>query len=339
MGAHGAESSRRAEGRPGRADRSGSGTTAVLRLAQEGRLNLGTPVTSLLDLEPMAGRQADARLANVTMWRLLQHSGGWDREISDDPGVIEHKIADTLGTGLPNDKADMMTYMTGLPLDFAPGSRFAYCNYGYLLLGRVIEAITGQSYGSYVTGRLLAPLGITRMRLGRTLKADTPGEVPYESRYTATTVLDESGAKVPRPYGGFNMDNKDASGGWVATAMDLVRFERVFDVPSAANVLDSRSISRAFARPEWGTFSSGSWYGAGWYVREKNGGYNTWHTGGLAGTYTYLVRRYDGVTYAACFNRRDEGAGPAFDVIGDLLYDVADNIATWPSVDYGSLYF
>ncbi|WP_312881846.1 serine hydrolase domain-containing protein [Actinomadura alba] len=314
--------------------------TAILRLAQEGRLNLGTPVTSLLDLKPMTGKKADARLSNVTIWRLLQHTGGWDREISDDPGTIEHKIADALGTGLPNDNADMMTYMTSLPLDFTPGSRHAYCNYGYLLLGRVIEEVTGQSYGSYVTSRLLTPLKITRMRLGRTLKAETPGEVPYESVFTTRTVLDESAKIVPYPYGGFNMANKDASGGWVATAMDLVRFERVFDLPATTNLLDARSISRAFARPEWGTFPSGSWYGAGWYVRENNGGLNTWHSGGLAGTHTYLCRRYDGVAYAAFFNRRQEtDSEPDFGDIDPLLYGVANGITTWPSVDYSSLYF
>jgi CubicO group peptidase (beta-lactamase class C family) len=314
--------------------------TAILRLAQEGRLNLGDPVTKLLDLTPMAGKKADPRLANVTVWRLLQHSGGWDRDISDDPATIERKIALTLGTPLPNDTSDLMTYMTGLPLDFTPGSRFAYCNYGYLLMGRIIEEITGQSYGSYVSGKLFAPLGITRMRLGRTLRDETPGEVPYDSSFTTKSVLNDAGATVPFPYGGFNMDNKHASGGWVGSAMDMVRFERVFDLPTSTKLLDARSLSRAFAKPEWGTFSSGSWYGAGWYVRTMGGGLNTWHTGGLAGTYTYLCRKYDGVTYAAFFNRRWEKEGdPSYDVIGDLLYDVAGDITTWPSVDYSSLYF
>ncbi|MFB4315863.1 serine hydrolase domain-containing protein [Actinomadura sp. 21ATH] len=314
--------------------------TAVLRLAQDGELDLGAPVTEYLDLRPMPGRQADPRLANVTLWRLLQHSGGWDRDISDDPATIERKIAETLGKGLPNDHADVMTYMTGLPLDFTPGSRFAYSNYGYNLLGRVIEAVTRQSYQGYVAARLLAPLRITRMRSGRTLKAETPGEVPYESSLTAKTVLDDSGTEVPFPYGGFNMANKDASGGWVASAMDLVRFERIFDLPAATGLLDPRSISRAHARPEWGTFSSGSWYGAGWYVRELSGGYNTWHHGGMAGTSTFLGRRYDGVTYAALFNRRDEEGGASdFGAIEPLLYGISAGIGTWPSVDYGSLYF
>ncbi|GAA5071908.1 CubicO group peptidase (beta-lactamase class C family) [Thermocatellispora tengchongensis] len=314
--------------------------TAILRLAQEGRLNLGTPVTSLLDLKPMAGKTADARLANVTMWRLMQHSGGWDKAISGDPTFADRKIATTLGTDLPSSHADMMTYMTSLPLDFTPGSKYVYSNYGYMLLGRVIEEITGMSYGSYVTSKLLTPLGITRMWLGRTLKADTAREVPYESRYTATTVLDESGATVPYPYGGFNMANLDATGGWVATAMDLVRFQRVFDTPSSVNLLSSLSISRAFAKPEWGTFSSGSWYGGGWYVRSANGGLNTWHNGSLPGTYTFLGRRYDGITYAAFFNRRGENDGlPDFADIDPILYDVADQITTWPSVDYSSIYF
>ncbi|WP_262401460.1 serine hydrolase domain-containing protein [Actinomadura sp. CNU-125] len=312
--------------------------TAVLRLAQEGKLDLGAPVTEYLDLRPMPGRQVDPRLANVTLWRLLQHAGGWDREISVDPATIEHRIAETLGKDLPNDHADVMTYMTSLPLDFTPGSRYAYSNYGYNLLGRAIEEVTGRNYGAHVSAELLAPLRITRMRPGRSLKAETPGEVPYESSFTTRTVLDDSSTVVPFPYGGFNMANKDASGGWVASAVDLLRFERIFDVPAATNLLDSRSISRAYAKPEWGTFASGSWYGAGWFVREKNGGYNTWHSGSMAGSYTFLGRKYDGITYAALFNRRDEGGGD-FDAIESLLYGLAAGVNTWPSIDYSSLYF
>ncbi|MBF8193147.1 beta-lactamase family protein [Nonomuraea sp. K274] len=312
--------------------------TAVLRLAQEGRLNLGDPVTKWLSLVPMPGKTADPRLSRVTLWRLLQHTGGWDRDISGDPCADEHAIATALGRPLPISHTDLFEYVTGRRLDWDPGTRMAYSNYGYMLLGRVIEKVTGQSYESYVTNTLLTPLGISRMRIGPSLQ--TAGEVPYESRYTTRTVLDNSGQTMSFPYGGFNMANRDASGGWVAAAVDLVRFERIFDLPTTANLLNSTSIGRAFAKPEIGVSDGGSWYGAGWYVREKNGGLNTWHNGSMAGTYTYLVRRYDGVTYAALFNRRKEDDGALTDgEIDPLLYNAADAVTTWPSVDYGSLYF
>ncbi|MFC7110268.1 serine hydrolase [Nonomuraea rubra] len=89
------------------------------------------------------------------------------------------------------------------PLDFAPGSRYAYSNYGYLLLGLIVEKASGMAYESYVKQKILAPAGVTRMRLGRTLKAQAaPGEIVYESAQTSRTVTDASGAIVPAPTAG-----------------------------------------------------------------------------------------------------------------------------------------
>lgn len=66
----------------------------------------------------------------------------------------------------------------------------------------------------------------------------------------------------------------------------------------------------------------------------RRSGLNTWHSGGLAGTHTYLCRRYDGVTYAAFFNHRQERDNePDFGDIDPLLYGVANGITRWPSVD------
>ena len=70
--------------------------------------------------------------------------------------------------------------MLGQKLDFDPGQRYAYSNYGYCLLGRVIEKLTGQSYEAYVQDEVLVPLGITSMRIGATLRDQRhAGEVRY----------------------------------------------------------------------------------------------------------------------------------------------------------------
>jgi CubicO group peptidase (beta-lactamase class C family) len=65
-------------------------------------------------------------------------------------------------------------------LDFDPATRFAYSNLGFLILGRVIEQVSGQSYADFVRLQVLAALGIERMRQGRTpLSLRMPGEVRY----------------------------------------------------------------------------------------------------------------------------------------------------------------
>lgn len=307
---------------------------AVIRLAQDGKLSLSAPVAPLLGLSTAA----DPRLAKVTVWRLLQHTGGWDRDISKDYLYLDHTIAAALGVPLPIDQDDIIRYAGSRALDFDPGSRFAYSNYGYLLLGRIVEKVSGIGYESYVRQKLLVPVGITRMRLGRTPRSQAvSGEVIYESAYTSKTVTDASGAVVPTPYGGFSMENRGPGGGWLASAVDLVRFAKIFDAPGP--VLNATSISRMFAKPEIGTNADGSWYGAGWYVRQVPGHLNTWHAGSLPGTYTYLARLQNGFTYAALFNRREEGSSPDFDVLSPRINAEIGKVTTWPTTDLSSRYF
>ncbi|GAA2282583.1 hypothetical protein GCM10010149_29060 [Nonomuraea roseoviolacea subsp. roseoviolacea] len=308
---------------------------AIARLAQDGKLSLTAPVTTLLGLSA----DADPRLAEVTVTRLLQHLGGWDRAVSPDQLWADHTIAASLGISLPIDHADIIKWATARKLDYDPGTKYAYSNYGYMLLGRIIEKVSGMSYEAYVKQKLLAPAGITRMKLGRSLLAETgTSEVTYTSKFTNKTVLDDSGNVVPYPYGGFNMPNQDANGGWLASAVDLVKWGFVFD--KAGTVLNSTSLSRIFAKPEIGMNSGGSWYGFGWSVRNNNvGTLNTWHTGSMPGTFSFLARIQNGVSYCAIFNRREETGSPDFDSIDPILGQAASAVRTWPTTDLTSRYF
>ncbi|SEG88314.1 CubicO group peptidase, beta-lactamase class C family [Nonomuraea solani] len=301
---------------------------AIMRLAQDGKLSLGASAAQLLGLPATA----DPRLANVTIWRLLQHTGGWDRDISGDYLYLDHTIAKSLGVALPITRDHIVRYASGRPLDFAPGSRYAYSNYGYLLLGLIVEKISGMTYEAYVKQKILAPVGISRLRLGRTLKAQAAsGEVGYESDQTSRTVTDASGTVVPAPYGGFSMENRGPGGGWLASAVDLVRFARILDAPGT--VLNATSIGRMVAKPEIGVTESGSWYAAGLWVRQVTGHLNTWHSGGLPGTYTYTARLQNGFTYAALFNRGEESGSPDFDALSALINAEIGKVTTWPTTD------
>ncbi|MGW0806636.1 serine hydrolase domain-containing protein [Nonomuraea sp. NPDC002799] len=301
---------------------------AIMRLVQEGKLGLGTSVAKLLGLSTAA----DPRLATVTVLRLLQHTGGWDRDISVDYLYADHTIAKSLGVSLPITRDQIVEYACSRPLDFAPGSRYAYSNYGYMLLGLIIEKVSGLAYEAYVKQKVLAPVGISRLRLGRTLKSQAaPGEIVYESVQTGKTVTDASGTVVPAPYGGFSMENRGANGGWLASAVDLVRFERILDAPGA--VLNAASIAKMVAKPEIGITADGSWYGAGLWVRQVTGHLNTWHSGGLPGTYTYTARLQNGFTYAALFNRTEESGSLDFDVLSPRINAEIGKVTTWPTTD------
>lgn len=327
--------------------------TAISRLAQEGRLNLDTPIGSLVDLTPPSGQTADANLGLATVRRVLQHLGGWgDPSVTKfDPMFADKQIATFFGTPLPVTQRQIIKYNSGRPLANYPGKTFAYSNYGYMLLGRVIEAVTGMAYADYVQQAVLGPMGITRMSLGHSLD-QSPHYINSESFYYSSlgltpTVLEDSSDEWPAyvqwPYGGFNLENMDSHGGWRASAVDLVRFASIFDQGANTGVLNQTSVTATFAPPETGITTDGSYYGYGWFVRPvaDGVGYNSWHNGSLPGTWTWLVRCSNGRSWAALFNQRDDPSDPTsatYAEIDSALWNAAAAV-TWPTNDLYPQFF
>jgi len=307
---------------------------AIVKLVQDGKLSLSTPVVNVLGITPV-----DSRWSTITLWKLLQHLGGWDRDVSGDPNFKDAAISQALGVPMELRHADVIKYMTAQKLDVAPGTKYAYSNFGYLLAGRVIEKLSGLSYEAYVQQKLLTPLQIKRMALGWSI-AKHSGETAYESQYTGRTVLDNSGATVAAPYGTFSMRIQDANGGWIASAPDLVRWAKMFDAPGT--VLNSASLAKVWATPETGIDPNGWYYGLGWQVRPVTTGgtgRNTWHTGSLPGTSTLLVRTYHGMSWAVLFNRRDDPSGKSYGDIDPAMWTAANGVTSWPTHDLFPQYF
>ena len=318
--------------------------TLVQRLVQDGKLTLNQKLGEFVDLTPSPGRTADPRMARITVRHLLEHLGGFDIAVLGfDPIGNDAAIASSLGVALPVSKANIIKFMNGISLSHEPGTTFAYSNYGYLLLGRIIEKVTGLTYEKYATS-VFNPIGISTMRQARSLIQNrAPNEVFYRSKYANPSVMDNSGAILPLAYGGGNnMENFDALGGWVMSAIDMVRWLSNLDAPSSPNaILNQTSIDRMFAPPEnypLPYVTGNAYYGGGWFVRNyggsSNGSYNTWHDGALGGTTSYVVRLRSGLTYAAVFNIRNETASGDFH--GDIdsaMGNVINQINQWPKSD------
>ncbi len=227
---------------------------AILTLVEQERLQLSDKVFDLLDCESDiagAGERFDDRLRAITIEHLLQHRGGWDRDASFDPMFQSVRFARQLGVPAPASAQDLVRGMLTAPLDFEPAQRYAYSNFGYCLLGRVIEHVTGQTYDAYVREQVLAPLGIRTMRLGRTRPEDrAPDEVRYYHPDTAPSVFEaDLGQPVPTPYGAWCLEAMDAHGGWLASVVDLARFATAFDVAEQCPILTRRCIEVMHARP------------------------------------------------------------------------------------------
>ncbi|WP_442482636.1 serine hydrolase [Aeoliella sp. SH292] len=290
---------------------------AIMQLVDEGKLTLDTPVFDILtEYEPHLeeGAKFDERQNQITIRHLLDHRGGWDRDVSFDGMFQSVRFARALDTPPPAEHNEIIRAMMGLPLDFNPGERYAYSNYGYCLLGRVIEKLTGQKYDDYVKEHVLAPVGVTDMVIGAThLEGRKNNEVRYyDPNVTRSVYAANLHQRVPSPYGAWYLESMDSHGAWIASAIDLVRIADSLNDAENCPLLKSESVELLCDRPEGlaGYDKEGkklpTYYGLGWQITSDADGkvLIQEHGGALPGTNTKLVRRSDGRNYALLFNSR-----------------------------------
>jgi CubicO group peptidase (beta-lactamase class C family) len=272
--------------------------TAIMQLAEQGVLSTDDQVfgdDGWLGTTYGTQPYSDDLLA-ITIDHLLTHtSGGWgDR--TNDPMFQR--------TDLSGD--DFTSWVIdNFPQTSSPGMTYAYANFGYHLLGRVIESATGQSYESYVAGNTLAGCGITDMQIaGDTLADRASGEVVY----------DGTNSDIGDPYR-IPVRRMDSHGGWIATATDLLRFMVRMDADPTATDIVSRSTLTTMTT---GTTANAN-YGRGWSLYLPD---NNWfHDGLLGGTAAIMVRHSTGICYAVITN----GNGLDTDKLGrDMAYAVDD---------------
>lgn len=324
---------------------------AVLQLAERGNLKLTDKVVEILKMEPHVeeGDRLDPRWNDVTVEHCLLHTGGWNRDKSYDPMFVPRRMARSMAVELPIEPSHVIRYMLGQPLDSGPGAQYAYSNFGYCLLGRVIEKVSGLPYEKYVLDEVFAPLAIKSPRIGKSLANEQlPGEVKY---YTAKndegTAITGPGAgkeKVPVGYGTWRQETLDAHGGWIASTTDLVKFAAAFDEPANVSTPDSQLLKpdtvrdmfkpRAeMSKPKDG--KGGLSYSYGWMVStDDDGRLTARHGGALPCTAAMLMRLPGRISIAVLFNlgQSPDGAFISRGLDGPLG-KVVLGIEKWPSAE------
>ena len=238
------------------------------------------------------------RVRKITVEHLLTHTcGGWGND-KDDPMMLDPTM----------ETRDLIKWtLQNVPLQEDPGKHFAYSNFGYCILGRILEKISGQNYADCVHQEVLSRCGIQDMRVaGNTLLERAPREVVYY------------GQNGDDPYG-FNIRRMDSHGGWIATPSDLVQFALHVDgFSKTRDILDQKTIeimttpSTAFPH-----------YAKGWFVNDEP---NWWHGGALPGTTTILVRTGTGLCWAAFANTHSGGIDLALD---RMMWDMVKAVPAW----------
>ncbi len=311
---------------------------AILQLWQKKKLRLEDRVFDILPAKAWLSEQHDPRLKEITVRQLLQHTGGWDRDKSFDPIGNPREAVRVLGKSLPASAEDIARYTLTLPLDFDPGKRYAYSNVGYLLLGRIIQQTSGQTYEAFVKQNVLAPIKVTRMSLGRSAESSLhKDEVRYIDRKKriVPAVNGEIGASVPLVYGGENFEGYEAHGGWIASAIDLVKFAASLTGATKPALLNPLALKELVTRPSG---SAGhdldgapkpAYYGLGFNVKPigREDRFNIWHTGLIAGTSSLLVLRHDGFSWAVLFNTdRSPDNNVLSGLIDPLIHKAIDSV-------------
>jgi len=321
---------------------------AIMNLVENNQIALSDNVFGiggLLENHPVisSANITDTLIYDITVQNLLEHSAGWDRSINCfptptlpysnnfsgcDPIVAPLHVTQANGTTNPAKEEDMIVYLLEKGLNFAPNTGYAYSNIGYLVLGEIIEEISGQSYEAYVQSSILSPIGICDMHIGKNLLADKlEREVEYIGNGFTLSCYN-TGLYVPWEYGGYNVEAMDAHGGWVATSEDLVRLLVAVDgFTSKPDVLSALSIS-AMTTPS----INNAYYAKGWSVNPSN---NWWHTGALDGSATFFARTNGEYTWALLLNRRETGvnANQFWADLDDLPWNCITTTASFPTHD------
>ncbi|KAH7551836.1 beta-lactamase/transpeptidase-like protein [Bipolaris maydis] len=129
---------------------------AVDHLVSTGIVNLTDKIYPLLGYT----KPADPRSLNITIQQLLDHTGGFDRGVSPDIGFIFTTVAQSLNQSTPATLRQLIEYVAARPLDFEPGTKSVYSNYGTLILGYLIANKTGETYMSYLEKNVLKGLDV-----------------------------------------------------------------------------------------------------------------------------------------------------------------------------------
>lgn len=271
----------------------------VMQLVDEGRLSLDATLSELLpDYRPDTG-------SRVRLRHLLGHSSGIPDYFRAAGGWAAFAARMDFA---PPDKSGFVTSLCSGDLEFEPGTKWAYSNCGYFLLGMIIENATGQTYDRVLRDRILAPAGMEH--------TGDEGADPQ-------AVVDHMAGYYIRVPGGFqrqgywNMATAFAAGSLYSTTGDLMRYDRAL---AGDGLLSEMTKEQMFTAGVGG-------FGLGWEVRERPIGPDeatrriATHEGFLFGSHTRIYRVLeDGLLVVLLSNTGDAPLEEMAAGVFDLMY-------------------
>ena len=308
---------------------------AVMKLIEDGKLNLTDTVFGekgiLCDKEYLEIK--DDKAKEVTVKNLLNHTSGWTNK-KGDPMFQNLAIAKKMDAELPLKTETIVQYvLQNRNLDYVPGRKSVYSNFSYALLGLIIEKVSETNYEDYVVTKVLNPLGIYDMHMGKSFEKDRfENEVKYYGLKGERKVLSSigNGERVPKYYGGNSIETLGSAGGWVASPTELMKLLVAIDgFDFREDILSDKSIIEM-------TKSSRKTRPFGWTGTDKNGFW--WRTGTLSGTSALLKREKNGLSWVLIINTTPK-YGARFPVqINKTMIKGLATVDDWPTYDLFDYY-
>jgi CubicO group peptidase (beta-lactamase class C family) len=254
---------------------------AILLLAEEGKLAVTDEITKFFPDYPTQGRK-------ITVEHLLTHTSGI-QSYTGKPEFMKG-MANPTGVGAMIDsfKNDKMV--------FEPGTRWAYNNSGYYLLGAIVEKVSGQPYAKFLEQRIFVPLGMTNTAY----EGYERGSVAKAAGHTR----DGDAFKPGQP---IHMSQPYAAGALVSTADDMARWGAAV---ASGKLLKASSWQQAFTPYKLANGESTN-YGYGWETGKLMGNDKVSHGGAINGFKAYTLRVPAKDVFVAVLTNADSGLAGA----------------------------
>ena len=238
-------------------------SSMIMKLVEQGKIKLDDDMSKYVDF-PLQGR-------HVTVRQLLNHTSGI-HSYTDPPTLAAWQP--TWSKDLT--PAEIVAFVARDTFDFAPGTRYRYNNTGYVLLGMIIEKVTGQKYADYLNAQIFKPLGMTQTSYCPNHATDPI----FAAGYSKT-----DGKIAPAAY--LSLTHPFSAGALCSTVGDLVRWQRALTFGKVVSPESYTLMSTA------STLNNGTKinYGFGLVPGTMSGHIVVGHTGGINGfaTAAYFV--------------------------------------------------
>ena len=226
----------------------------------------------------------DKNYYKITVEHLMRHQGGFRR----DPLFSSRDVKHQLKLDCAPDADDFCRVVLNRRLKFAPGSWQSYSNFGYLMLSKIIEKVSGQPYEEFIKTEVLEPAGCYDMHIAGTYYEDKrDNEVRYYTHEGDGKYIEEytdSGIMVERCYGGNNIPLLSGAGAWCGSPAEISRLVASIDGrPEVPDIITPESVELMTGYYDKDTFS------LGWNDTHPAKGWS--RSGTLSGT-TALVKLF-----------------------------------------------